>query len=131
MDQKVVDPIPLIDGRYEPRMLVEGWSVDLSNGTITHETLDHAGQAWSRTRRDHLVATTHPESNLIRLSSESTACWLAWHRPRGVVWIGEHLLISGADGRVALVRDAWATVTSVLASTSTDLHATAPERQEA
>jgi hypothetical protein len=126
-----LDPIPLVNGRYEVRVLGEGWRVDLAAGTVAPRALDQAGQAWSRTRRGRLVATAHPDSNLICLDAGTGVCWLAWHRPRGVVWIDQHLVIWGADGRVALVRDAWSTVTAALTAPPSPLHVTSPERQQA
>ena len=117
-DSVRLDPIPVLDGRYEPRRLSEGWRIDLADSTVTRQALDAAGQAWGRTQRERVIAIAHPESNLIRLDADNTSCWLAWHRPRGVVWLDEHLLIWGADGRIALVRDAWSTVTSALTGAS-------------
>jgi hypothetical protein len=113
-----LDPIPVIDGHYQPRVLSEGWHVSRAHGTITRHVLDAAGQAWSRTTRGAVVATAHPEAHVIRFDSSDTTCWLAWHRPRGVAWIDDQLLVWGADGRVALVPDAWSHVTGALAGTS-------------
>jgi hypothetical protein len=126
-----LDPIPIVDGRYDPRVLGVGWHVNLADGAVAPNALAVPGQSWSRTQRGRLVATAHPESNLIRLEADNRMCWLAWHRPRGVVWIDEHLLIWGADGRVAVVGDAWSTVTATLASTSQDAYVSAPEGQQA
>jgi hypothetical protein len=120
-----IDPIPLLGGRYQPRTFDEGWHVDLADGTIARHALDEAGQAWSRTRRGSVVATAHPDMNVIRWEAGAATCWLAWHRPRGVVWIEDHLLVWGADGRVALVRDAWPLVTHALRSASPALHGSA------
>ncbi|AMY10385.1 hypothetical protein LuPra_03615 [Luteitalea pratensis] len=129
-DSVRLDPIPVLDGRHEPRRLSEGWRIDLVDSTVTRQALDAAGQAWGRTQRGDVIAIAHPESNLIRLDADNTSCWLAWHRPRGVVWLDEHLLIWGADGRIALVRDAWSTVTSALTGASPALQLAMHEGRE-
>jgi hypothetical protein len=101
-----VDPIPLsaAGGLARERRSV-GWTVDRETGRVEERTLGWAAQAWSRASCGDLVATTHPDSDMIRLDRRSTseAAWLAWPSPRGVAWMGEALMVWGTDGAVGLL----------------------------
>jgi len=106
-----LDPIPMREGRYVPRPMDEGWTLDLATHTVRQRTLGPARQAWGQDRYAGVVATAHPEAHVVAISSANGTTWMAWPCPRGVAWVGHTLVVWGADGRVGRVPDAWAAVT--------------------
>ena len=64
-----LDPIPMREGRYVPRPLDEGWTLDLATHTVRRRTLGPARQAWGQDRYAGVVATAHPEAHVVALSS--------------------------------------------------------------
>ena len=106
-----LDPIPMREGRYVPHPLDEGWTLDLATHSVRRRALGPARQAWGQDRYAGVVATAHPEAHAIALSAANGTTWMAWPCPRGVAWIGQTLVVWGADGRVGRVPGAWAAVT--------------------
>lgn len=117
----LLDPVPLVGGVLTRERHANGWTLprDILRGApprLVERPLGPAGQAWGRAVRHDIVAQAHPDADLIRLESRSSArgAWLAWPRPRGVAWLGDELLVWGADGSVGLL-SAWSALAETLA----------------
>lgn len=104
-DAVVLDPIPLVDGRYVSSPREEGWVVD-ATGVAHIRPLGAAAQAWGRDQVADVVATAYPDTHLISLSTSARTVWMAWPAPRGLAWMNDSLVVWGADGRVATVAGA-------------------------
>lgn len=120
-DRILLDPVPLVGGVLTRERHANGWTLsrDVLSGApvrLIERPLGPAGQAWGRAVRQDVVTQAHPDADLIHFESRSSSrgAWLAWPRPRGVAWLGDELLVWGAEGSVGLL-SAWSALAETLA----------------